>query len=119
MKEHFGDRIKQARKEMGFTQGDLSDVTGINRTTIANYETGRVEHPQDVSVIALANALNVNFDWLRDGKGPIHPSDDEQKEVLLGRIMTELRFLNIEQLEMVLNNTTSFHQYLIKAGLSD
>ena len=42
-KETFPERLKKARKDTGFTQTETAAETGIPRSTLANYETGRTE----------------------------------------------------------------------------
>lgn len=42
-KETFPERLKKARKDTGFTQTETATETGIPRSTLANYETGRTE----------------------------------------------------------------------------
>ena len=42
-KETFPERLKRARLNTGFTQNETATETGIPRSTLANYETGRTE----------------------------------------------------------------------------
>ena len=42
-KETFPERLKKARLNTGFTQDETAKETGIPRSTLANYETGRTE----------------------------------------------------------------------------
>ncbi len=42
-REVFPERIKHARKEIGLTQREVAKETGIPLSTIAKYETGRLE----------------------------------------------------------------------------
>ena len=42
-KETFPERLKKARKNTGFTQGETAQEIGIPRSTLANYEAGRTE----------------------------------------------------------------------------
>lgn len=42
-KETFPERLTTARKKTGFTQNEISEGTGIPRSTLANYEAGRTE----------------------------------------------------------------------------
>lgn len=39
--EGFNERIREARKKANYTQEEVSEITKIARSTIANYETGR------------------------------------------------------------------------------
>lgn len=42
-REIFPTRIKEARKKTGFTQREVAKETGIPLSTIAKYETGKLE----------------------------------------------------------------------------
>ena len=42
-REVFAERLKKVRKDSGFTQQEVSDVTGISRSVLAKYETGKLE----------------------------------------------------------------------------
>jgi transcriptional regulator with XRE-family HTH domain len=44
-----GKRLEKARKEKGLTQAELSNETGIPRSSIANYETGKYGIPSDIA----------------------------------------------------------------------
>lgn len=57
-------RMKQLRKEYGFTQKELSDITGISLKSIINYEN-KVREPNSKAMAALENAFNVSGSYLR------------------------------------------------------
>ena len=59
----FGERIKMIRKLRGFTRSEFAKLLGVSRPLIAAYETGTRE-PSLKNLIALAQALNINTDWL-------------------------------------------------------
>lgn len=42
-REVFPDRVKKARKDAGFTQREVAQETKIPLSTIAKYETGKLE----------------------------------------------------------------------------
>ena len=50
----------EARKNLGLTQGELAEKTGINRSTIACIEAG-INTPSISTAKILAKFLN--FDW--------------------------------------------------------
>ena len=41
--EGFPSKIKKARETTGFTQREVAKETGINQSSIAKYETGKLE----------------------------------------------------------------------------
>lgn len=55
----LGDRIKELRKERNMTQEDLSNVTGISRRTIEDYEQGKAKTPSAVTVLLLSSYFEV------------------------------------------------------------
>ena len=59
----FSKRLKQSRQDLKMTQKELSDKTGIKRTTIASYEVGNIS-PSFENVKTLAEALGVTTDYL-------------------------------------------------------
>lgn len=65
----LGERIKQVRNFLGYTQQDLADLTGISRISISNYErNSRV--PDSNSLKEIAIALNTTTDYLLGKKAP-------------------------------------------------
>lgn len=61
--KQIGARLKEIREAKGWTQDDLADAAGMNRVTIAKYESGRIE-PKSASLSKLAAALEVGTDVL-------------------------------------------------------
>ena len=62
-KENFHIRIKRARLETGYTQKQVSDLTGINRSSITKYELGQLE-PDMEKLGIIAQFYNVSINWL-------------------------------------------------------
>ena len=56
-------RIRDLRKDKGMTQSALATAAGINRITIAKYETGRIK-PTLESAHKIASALDCTVDDL-------------------------------------------------------
>ena len=59
----LGKRLKQLRNEYNITQQELADKLGINRATIAGYETKGVEPGHEI-LINIANFFNCSIDFL-------------------------------------------------------
>lgn len=54
------NRIKNKREELGFSFQDLSDITGISKSTLQRYETGYIKNiPMDKFEI-LSKALGIH-----------------------------------------------------------
>lgn len=63
------DRARKAREFAGLEQEELAIRTGMARSTIARIEQGR-NRPRRPSILAIAVATGVDFDWLATGKTP-------------------------------------------------
>ena len=66
--EAFPSRIKKARCDTGFTQRNVAIETGIPPSTIAKYETGKLE-PDLEKLGILADFYGVSVDWLLGTNG--------------------------------------------------
>ena len=58
----MGYRIKERREELKMTQEELSEKSGVNRTTISAIENGKAEQVMTGTLIALAKALGTTVD---------------------------------------------------------
>lgn len=70
MIEHMptiAERLKKSRAEKGWSQSRLAAAAGVSQGTIGNIESGARDGL--VSLIAIADALGVNYKWLAEGKG--------------------------------------------------
>ena len=66
--EGFQTKIQKARHDTGFTQREVSKETGIAQSTIAKYETGRLQ-PDLENLGLLADFYGVSLDWLLGTRG--------------------------------------------------
>ena len=62
----FGDRVREARIERGMTQKELSDITGISKRALVNYENNISLPKSNDTYIRLAQALDVDLEVLKD-----------------------------------------------------
>jgi transcriptional regulator with XRE-family HTH domain len=60
----IGRRIRECREDKGMTQEELGRKLGYNKSTIQRYETGLISSLKIPVLHAIANALNVNPDYL-------------------------------------------------------
>jgi len=58
----MGYKIKERREELRMSQEELSQKSGVNRTTISALETGKAEQVLTGTLVALANALDTTID---------------------------------------------------------
>jgi len=65
--ETLANRIDATMKERGYSQDQLAEKSGVSQTTIHKLIAGKALESRKLSNIA--DALNVNTDWLAKGKG--------------------------------------------------
>lgn len=66
----FGETLKTARINAGYTQDELADKLAVSRSAIAKWENDR-GMPDIASLKALAKALDVSVDYLLDEEGSL------------------------------------------------
>lgn len=65
----LADRLRKAREDMGLSQWDFADFSGISRTSVVNYESGK-RTPKGLYLRAWADATGVDPEWLETGAIP-------------------------------------------------
>ena len=83
----MGDRIKQLRKERGWSQQDLENRSGVSKPVINLIENNRTKNVSYGNMIALANAFEVDPNWLAG-----IPTDKPDK----GELITDLEITIIQ-----------------------
>ena len=91
----IGERIKAARHDKGYTQENLSAITGISQPHIGHIESGKTKVGLP-TLLKIANALDTTLDALvydsttiaistydKDFKDEIDDCSDDQKQRLL------------------------------------
>ena len=61
--ESFPERLKEARKDTGFTQGEVAIELKIPRVNITNYEIGRTQ-PDIETLGRLIDFYGVDANWI-------------------------------------------------------
>lgn len=68
MVSELGDRIRQARKKMGYRQADLAEKIGISGAAIGAMEVGKSK-PTLENLLKISDLCEVDLIWLIKGKG--------------------------------------------------
>jgi len=63
----FGNRVREMRLRLGWTQKDLALASGLTQSAIGNYESGQRVEPSGQALVGLAEALKVSPGWLSHG----------------------------------------------------
>lgn len=78
----IGDRIKQVRKALNYTQQRFADELGLKQNTVATYEMNKTT-PSERTIMDISSKLNVNRRWLETGEGEMFNSLNREKEIAL------------------------------------
>ena len=77
MADHKGQRIKQARKELGLTQDEFAKALGVGKSALSMIETGKTALSERNKNI-LVQDLNINPDWIDYGRGEMFHGPKEE-----------------------------------------
>lgn len=66
------ERIKQARRELGWSQAELARRMSVTQPSVAEWESGR-KVPNMNNLVRLAKLFDVGFEWLSTGRGEMRP----------------------------------------------
>lgn len=73
--ETFPQKLRQARKETGYTQQQIQQLIGIQQAVLSSYETGRTQ-PDIETLGKLCDFYAVSADWLIGTKGANRHPDE-------------------------------------------
>jgi transcriptional regulator with XRE-family HTH domain len=96
----LGDRIRQLRKEAGWSQAELGDKIGTDSQRVSRYETGKITPSLD-AIIRIAEALNISIDHLLIDDIPRRPLHTAEHN--LGDRLTALGELSGDDLNSLLH----------------
>ena len=93
IRKRLAQRLRQARKEKGYSQRDLGLLTGLSDKSISAYEKGKVIPPLEV-LIRLAKELDKPVSYfVEEDLNPV-----EEASVLLKKVQEEVKSIQ-EKLE--------------------
>ena len=67
-------RIREARRDRGLTQEQLAAATGVSRSAVAQWETGRAGQITG-NLSRIATVLGISVEWLLYGANKLAPSE--------------------------------------------
>lgn len=77
--KNIGDRVRNVRKNKQLTQKKFSNLAGVASSYLAIIETGR-KQPSYNFIVSLAQAFQINANWLLFGTGPMYQSYQQNRE---------------------------------------
>jgi transcriptional regulator with XRE-family HTH domain len=96
----LGDRIRQLRKEAGWSQAELGDKIGTDSQRVSRYETGKITPSLD-AIVRIAEALNISIDHLLIDDIPRRPLHTAEHN--LGDRLTALSEISGDDLNSLLH----------------
>lgn len=71
MRYTMADRLRARSRQLGMTAGRVAELAGINRSFVYDIMRGRSENPNLEKLDQVAQALNVERNWLLHGIGDV------------------------------------------------
>lgn len=80
LKKEIGEKIRQVRKSLGYTQDRMVDFFDCGRANYSRIEKGEV-FPNPAMLLVFNSHFNVSLHWLVCGKGEMLEQDEKQEEM--------------------------------------
>jgi transcriptional regulator with XRE-family HTH domain len=90
-------RVRELREEMGWTQDDVAQRTGVSRDSVGRIERGQL--PDPIFLGELARVARVSCDWLILGSEEVSAGDEAKLFAELGDTLERLKDLAEKSLE--------------------
>lgn len=98
----IGEKIKQRRNELKWSQRELSDRMGYsNHSTITKIEAGKVDIPQS-KIVKFAEVLNVSVGYLMDWE-KVQKNNDVMADIIV-KMRTDEDFFEAVNIMYSLND---------------
>lgn len=100
----IGDRIKEVRKALNYTQQRFADELGLKQNTVATYEMNKTV-PSERTLMDIQEKFRVNITWLKTGEGEMF--NPIEKEVEIMRFVSRITHKNESELDQFRLNLIS------------
>lgn len=88
----IGERIKQRRKELGWSQRELAAKMGYNHSTVTRIETGKIDIPQS-RIVQFSEVLGVSVAYLMNWE-EVQKNNDIISDAVV-KMRTDSEFLSL------------------------
>lgn len=115
----FAKRLKELRLNNGLTQKELANAIEVGRTTVSEYESGKIV-PKQEGLLRIANHFNVSVDYLTGVSDD--PATRKQNASDLDALLNTVHYLLLDEYATPVTyegKLLSEKQKLIIAGLLD
>ena len=115
----FPKRLKELRLNAGLTQKDLAKAIEVGRTTISEYESGKIV-PKQEGLLKIANHFNVSVDYLTGVSN--ERATRKQNESSLDTLLNTVHYILLDEYATPITydgKLLSEKQKIIIAGLID
>ena len=104
--ETVGERIRTLRKANDMTQKEFAECIGVSRSTLAGYETGKIEPSLNV-IFKMVNEFDINPNYFLRTMAVALPNDDRCEDIIdkLDEIMN-----TISSKDVIFNNRIIEHK---------
>lgn len=106
MSESFSKRLKEAMKIRNINQSELSQKSGISKSSLSEYLKGKYEAKQ-TGLFNLAKALNVNEVWLMG------------EDVPMDRAFGRSKVIEIDIIDLITNEVIQKIPYVYRTDIED
>lgn len=100
----IGDRIKEVRKALNYTQQRFADELGLKQNTVATYEMNKTV-PSERTMMDIQEKFRVNITWLKTGEGEMFNSVSKEIEIM--RFVQKITHKNESELDQFRLNLIS------------
>ena len=90
---NMAERIRERRKEMGFTQEELALALGLQKAAVAKYESGRVENIKQAVLLKMADLLDCTPAYLMGWSNVPGEADSLQPDISFQMLNDEQRLM--------------------------
>ena len=98
---NIGEKIKQRRKELRWSQRDLAEKMGYNHSTITRIETGKIDIPQS-RILQFAEVLHTDVSFLMDWDETEKPVQEDELSENVKKLVDFAKSVPDDKVELVL-----------------
>ena len=94
------ERLRETRKQLGYTMKFIAQKVGVTESAISQYETGK-RQPDFLTVSRLADFLGVSVDYLLGRDDSETETQEDQSSDRIKQFMHEAKDLSEHEIELV------------------